>query len=106
MIRRWSGADRLLVRPAVVLLRQAAVGEVRSGAVPEVRPVAPVGDGARRIPPAARDEAREPGTPGRLADRVVPQVEAPADAVAVVGQRGVLGLVVEEEHPAAIDWQG
>ena len=36
--------------------------------------------------------------PGRLADRVVTQIEAPADAVGLVGQRRVHQFLVKEKR--------
>src|SRR6185295_8667742 len=72
-----------------------------AGALPQVGPGAWVGDGTRWITSAAGYEAWEGWAAGGLADRLVAQVEAPANAIAEVRERCVLGQVVEEQHAAA-----
>jgi len=52
------------------------------------------------------NEAWNRGPPGRLADGLIPQVEAPADAVTGIRERRVLGQMMKEQDAAALDRHG
>src|SRR6266487_3854477 len=62
-----------------------------AGFMPAARPFHGIAQLCFWVVAAAGDEAREGAAAGGLADRVVAQVEAPADVVAMVGVGGVDG---------------
>ena len=68
---------------------------------PAAAPRRVVGQHAGRVAAAAGDELRVEGPAGRRPGRLVAQVQAPADVVAVVG-RGAVGRVAVHEDDAAL----
>src|SRR5579859_3827298 len=98
-----SGANRFGAGPARELADVLDLGQASTRLAPEVRPDLPIGDDAGRPLTTARDEAWKGGASGRLADGLIPQVEAPADAVTGIRERRVLGQMMKEQHPAAFD---
>jgi len=72
---------------------------------PSRRPVLRIAQLSFRLTSAAGDKSREPAAAGGLANRLISQVEAPADDIAAIGQAGVPCPAVHEKYVAGLHRQ-
>ena len=97
--------EGIRIPPGVELYCHLAAGDAIPRFAPQARPLLGVGE---HLLGAGGAPSREPGesrAAGRLADRLIAQVEAPADVLALVVERPVLGHLVEQDRTPGADFE-